>query len=102
MRVGLQWTWDSEKNRKNKRTHGLSFETAQYVFADPLAISRIDPYPHEERWQTVGLIGSMIVFVVHTYFETESTWATAQESGRIISARQATARERKLYEENAF
>ncbi|MEY3332291.1 MAG: hypothetical protein RLZZ176_591, partial [Cyanobacteriota bacterium] len=52
----MKWTWDDNKNRTNKRDHGLSFEAAQYVFADPLAVSRPDPYPEEERWQTIGLI----------------------------------------------
>ncbi len=50
----LQWIWDEAKNRENGRKHGLSFEAARYVFADPLALSRIDPFPDEERWQTVG------------------------------------------------
>ncbi|MEL7069313.1 MAG: BrnT family toxin [Cyanobacteria bacterium J06581_3] len=98
----MRWTWDDEKNRKNKRNHGLSFESAQYVFADPLAISRPDPYPDEERWQTIGLIGSMVVFVVHTYPEVDSETAFAQEKGRIISARQATPHERRSYEEDTF
>ena len=98
----MQWTWDDEKNQTNKRVHGLSFETAQYVFADPLAMSRPDPYPNEERWQTIGLIGSMIIFVVHTYPEFDSETALAQEIGRIISARQATFHERRSYEEESF
>lgn len=90
----MEWTWDDEKNRTNKRVHGLSFEAAQYVFADPL-MSRPDPYLNEERWQTIGMIGSMIVFVVHTYPELSSDTAHPQEVGRIISARQATSHERK-------
>jgi uncharacterized protein len=52
----LEWIWDDAKNRENSRKHGLSFEAAQYVFADPLALSRIDPFPDEERWQTVWLV----------------------------------------------
>src|SRR6266446_1580312 len=45
----LRWIWTDEKNRINKRDHGLSFETAQDVFRDPLAASRRDPDPREER-----------------------------------------------------
>jgi uncharacterized DUF497 family protein len=96
----LQWEWNQEKNRTNKRNHGLSFEAAQYVFADPLAVSRPDPYPDEERWQTIGLIGSMTLFVVHTWPETNPE--TGEEIGRIISARQATPYERRAYEEGTF
>ena len=57
MVIELKWLWDEEKNQINQRKHGLSFEAAQYVFADPFAVSLPDPYPHEERWRTVGLIG---------------------------------------------
>jgi uncharacterized protein len=96
----LQWTWDAEKNRNNRHKHGLSFEAAQYVFADPLAVSLPDPYSGEERWQTIGLIGQVIVFVVHTWPEFDSV--TEAEIGRIISARKATAHERRAYEEGTF
>ena len=66
----MQWIWDEEKSRSNKRKHGLSFEAAQYVFSDPLAISRMDSFPEEERWQTIersphfvnGLIGQLTIF----------------------------------------
>jgi uncharacterized protein len=93
----LQWVWHDKKNRTNKRDHGLSFEAARYVFHDPLAVSRCDPYPGEERWQTIGLIGQMTVFVVHTWPKLDPT--TGEETGRIISARRATAHERRAYEE---
>ncbi len=78
----------------------MSFEAAQYVFADPLALSLPDPYPHEERWQTIGLIGQVTVFVVHTWSDFDPL--TGEETGRIISARKATIYERKAYEEETF
>jgi uncharacterized protein len=96
----LKWTWDDEKNRFNKQKHGLSFEAAQYVFRDPLAVSCPDPYPNEKRWQTIGLVGQLTVFVVHTWPEIDP--AAGEEIGRIISARRATTRERRAYEEGTF
>ena len=99
-RNDLRWTWHDEKNRTNKRDHGLSFETAQLVFHDPLAASRRDPDPSEERWQTIGLIGHVVVFVVHTWPEPDPE--TGEEVGRIISARKATSHERRAYEEGEF
>ena len=95
----MRWTWDPRKDRSNRRTHGLSFGTAALVFDDPLALSRLDESSEEERWQTVGKIGSRIVFVVHTWPEPD---ARGDETGRIISARKATAHERKSYEESGF
>ena len=92
--------WDPIKNRVNGRAHGLSFETAEYVFDDPLAASRADQYPHEQRWRTIGMIGMVVVLVVHTWPEPDP--ATGEETGRIISARKATSHERKAYEQGAF
>lgn len=96
----MRWIWNAEKNATNKRKHGISFETAELVFDDPLATSRRDAYPHEERWQTIGMIGTVVVLVVHTMPEPDE--ATGKETGRIISARKATAHERRAYEENDF
>jgi uncharacterized DUF497 family protein len=95
----LRWVWNESKNRDNKRRHGLSFNTARLVFDDPLAASRRDPHPGEERWQTIGIIGSVAVFVVHTWPEPDSE---GEETGRIISARKATKYERRAYEEENF
>ena len=96
----MRWTWDPRKDRENRRKHGLSFETAQLVFADPLALSRLDSAADEERWKTVGLIGHTAVLVVHTWPDTEA--GSGEESGRIISARKATPHERKAYQKGTF
>ena len=96
----MRWVWNAEKNAINKRKHGLSFETAILVFNDPLSASRRDVYPYEERWQTIGVIGGVVVLVVHTAPEFDTR--TGEERGRIISARKATAHERRAYEEGDF
>ena len=97
----MRWAWSDEKNRTNKRDHqGLGFETAQLVFSDPLSMSRVDPHLDGDRWQTVGLVGSQVLFVVHTWPETDPE--TRDEVGRIISARKATSHERRAYEEGNF
>jgi uncharacterized DUF497 family protein len=96
----LHWIWNEAKNRSNKLKHGLSFEIAQLIFDDSLAASRRDPYPNEERWQTLGLVNCVIIFVVHT--SPESDPQSGEEVGRIISARKATKHERRTYEEGNF
>lgn len=96
----MRWTWTDTKNRTNKRDHGLSFETAQLVFDDPLALSRPDPHADGDRWQTVGRVGPVLLFVVHTSPEGGPT--SDDTVGRMISARKATAHERKAYEEGDF
>ena len=96
----MRWTWDQAKNEANLQAHSLSFEAATYVFDDPLSATQEDPYPHEQRWRTIGMVGTQVVMVVHTWpdFDTE----TGDEIGRIISARKATRRERETYEEGHF
>ena len=93
----MRWTWDPRKNRRNTKTHGLSFETAVLVFDDPHAAARRDPCPDEPRWQTIGMIGTVVVLVVHTWSESDP----GEDSGRIISARKATSHERRACEEGA-
>ena len=96
----MRWTWDQVKNEANLQAHSLSFEAAAYVFDDPLSATQEDPCPHEQRWHTIGMVGTQVVMVVHTWpdFDTE----TSDEIGRIISARKATRHEREAYEEGHF
>ena len=92
----MKFTWDENKNRINKRKHGVSFETAKLVFDDPRHVSVLDDFERgEERWRTLGLVGSVVVLlVVHTHLERDG-----EEMIRIISARKATKYERTIYEE---
>ena len=62
--ASLRWTWNENKNRINRRKHGLSFETATLVFEDPL-IAQL-PGPDEDRWMTIGATGNVVVIVAHT------------------------------------
>jgi uncharacterized DUF497 family protein len=96
----MRWIWSEEKNRTNRRDHGLSFETARLVFDDPLALTREDLHPDGERWQTMGLVGNVVLFVVHTLPDRAAD--DAAEIGRVISARKATTHERRVYEEGDF
>ncbi|MEO7959855.1 MAG: BrnT family toxin [Fibrobacteria bacterium] len=91
----MRFGWDPKKDESNLKKHGIAFEMAQLVFADPLALSVPDEghSEGEERWVTVGQAGShLIVLVVHTYRDTEE-----EEVIRLISARKATPKERKQY-----
>ena len=91
----MRWTWDPDKAAMNRVKHGLSFETASLVFNDPFHASKPDPHPDGDRWHTIGLVGSVLLLVVHTWPEGDD----GEPAGRIISARKATAHERKAYEE---
>ena len=91
----LIFEWDENKNDINKRKHGLSFETAQEVFYDNAAVLFDDPdhSADEERFLIIGMLrSSKICIVSHCYRESDNVI-------RIISAREATKHERKVYEE---
>ncbi len=89
----MRWTWHQAKNEANLRRHGLSFEAAVLVFDDPLSATREDPYPYEQRWRTIGMVGTQVVMAVPTWPDFDTG------SGRIIPARKATGYERNAYEE---
>lgn len=95
----MRWTWDSEKDAVNRVKHGLSFGTASLVFNDPLHASKPDPHPDADRWHTIGVVGSVLLLVVHTW---PGEVDDGEPVGRMISARKATAQERKAYEEGDF
>ena len=95
----MNFEWDPDKDAWNYVKHGIRFETAAMVFDDPYHVSQLDRVVDgEERWRTMGLIGGLVVVIVaHTYRE-----QNGEETVRIISARKATKRERKHYEERNY
>ena len=88
--------WNAAKARSNLRKHGVAFEEAASVFRDILSVTIADPLhsSDEERLVTVGRSSQNRTLVV-VHLESEDTI-------RIISARLATPRERRDYEEGAF
>ncbi|WP_299437618.1 BrnT family toxin [uncultured Rhodospira sp.] len=88
------WTWDPAKAARNKAKHSVSFALAVRVFDDPLHLTTEDPEPSEARYRTLGAVGTTVLFVVHT-------WPLNDRPGRIISARKATPRERRIYHDHA-
>lgn len=92
----MRFEWDEDKNAGNKDKHGVSFEEAREIFEDPLQLSVLDKRftYFEERWITIGKTRKAHLLVAaHLYFDIEG-----EEFIRIISARQATAHERRQYE----
>jgi uncharacterized protein len=62
----VRWRWDPDKAAANRAKHGLSFKTAVLVFDDPFHASKPDPHPDGDRWHTIGLVGSVLLLVIHT------------------------------------
>ena len=96
----MLFEWDAEKNRTNQKKHsGLDFETASRVFADPDLVLRKDrTVDGEQRWHAIGAVRKAVLLVVHVYIEESPD---GEETVRIISAREADPRERRIYLEQA-
>ena len=88
---GLRFEWDEEKAKANGRKHGVSFEIAAMVFQDRALLEFFDR-DHSEN--EIRLIAIGMVYDVLTVIYTERHGDTI----RLISARKATARERKMYD----
>ena len=89
----MEFEWDDTKARRNLLRHGVSFHEAATIFGDSLAITFSDPDHSvgEQRFLTFGSsLNGRLLAVIHT---------ARGSSVRIISARRATRRERKIYEE---
>ncbi|EUB96191.1 protein of unknown function DUF497 [Rhizobium sp. CF080] len=91
-----RFEWDPQKARINKAKHGVSFELAEHIWDDPLHMIIPDTvYDGEERWLAIGSVGPVAVLVAaHVYRDDD-----LGEVVRIISARKATAHERRHYEQ---
>ena len=92
--MGIVFDWDLRKAKSNLSKHGVSFEEASTIFGDPLSLTIADPSHSrlaEERFVTIGhSYRGELLLVVHR---------DKNDNIRIISARKATRRERKDYEE---
>ena len=89
----IAFEWDDEKDKKNQKLHGITFEDAKFVFNDPKKVILPDLFhsEDEERWLVIGIV-SCLLFVVFT--------ERGENIIRIISARTATKAEERLYNDH--
>jgi hypothetical protein len=90
---GLHFVWNAEKAEINLAKHGTSFEEACEIFFDPLYVITDATDSDEERQAAIGLTAaSRLLVVIHLLVQGNHI--------RIISARKATAQERRQYEDD--
>jgi hypothetical protein len=88
----MDFEWNLQKATLNYKKHGVSFEEACTVFRDTLSTTFPDPDHsiQEERYLIIGLSSENRILVISHLYQDQTI--------RIISARQATKRERTFYE----
>ena len=97
----MEFEWDEDKNQSNITKHGIDFQQAKRVFKDPNILTYEDTrFNYEEiREISVGQLllttqqKIIIVVIIHT---------DRDGKVRLISARKASKRERKLYEQQSI
>lgn len=91
--AGYLFEWDPAKSRLNVEKHGVGFDEAITAFGDPLAVLRSDPEHSEgeRRYLVLGMSDQQRLLVV--------AFAERPPRTRLISARRATRKERRDYEE---
>jgi uncharacterized protein len=89
----MRFDWDENKAASNLSRHGVSFEEAKTVFDDPLYVDFYDPdhSGDEDRYLIVGESNRGRLLI--------TSYTERKESVRLISAREVTQTERKVYEE---
>lgn len=89
----LTFEWDEEKDRTNRRKHGVNFDEAKTVFGDPrsLTIHDAEHSDEEDRYIDIGTSSRGRVIVV--------SYTERGPNIRIISCRKATKSERKTYDQ---
>jgi uncharacterized protein len=95
----FQFEWDENKAAANIQKHGVSFEIASSLFADPrlLSVAYLEHSESEERWFSVGCaVNGALLTVVYAWHEIDPTITKI----RLISARPATRNEIRSYEED--
>lgn len=91
----MKFEWDNAKAEQNSLKHGVSFEMAAFAFDDPYALI-MDDEKHsadERRQWLIGDSGEKVLVIVFTL-------RLPNGNIRLVSARRANRRERRLYEES--
>lgn len=92
--MSIRFEWDENKAISNQKKHKVSFELAITVFDDPSALIADDEKhsQSETREWIIGMADSGVLVVIFTRRLSGQVY-------RIVSARKAHRKERKLYEE---
>ncbi|MCM1024495.1 MAG: BrnT family toxin [Prevotella sp.] len=91
----MRFEWDNQKEKANIKKHKMDFTTAAFVFDDDnrLEIFDREHSDDEDRYIAIGLVDKTLVIITVAYTE-------RGQKIRLISARKATAKERRMYYDN--
>src|SRR5579863_3739201 len=86
----MPYTWDSRKNRRNVKLHGIAFEDAVRIFEGPTVENEDDRFDYgERRVYAIGLVNGLEITLIYN--------DRGEDERRIISAWRSEPHERRLY-----
>lgn len=88
----MEFEWDTQKERKNAKKHGVEFTEAMTVFDDPLELTISDPKHSASEFRFLSIAYSFLNRLLNV------SYTEREDRIRIISARLASAKERRTYE----
>ena len=98
MYIQKSFTWDMKKEEINLTKHNISFEYASKAFSDYHSIIIPSKYnsssmAKEARYMNLGKVEENVLIVIFTMRKDKN----GKEIIRIISAKQASKKEREIY-----
>jgi uncharacterized DUF497 family protein len=92
----MRYTWDGQKNRRNRELRGIGFEDAIRIFEGPTLESPDDRFNYgEDRVYAIGLVNGLEITVI--YADRENKRESENDERRIISAWRSEPHERRRY-----
>jgi uncharacterized DUF497 family protein len=94
----VRFTWDPVKAERNRRVHGISFETAKEVLEDPNHVAGENYFVEsegEQRYQIIGMTRNLVLLLI-VFVDRSDPDA---EAIHLISARKAVEYEKSIYED---
>jgi uncharacterized protein len=89
----MRYTWDEQKNRRNRELRGIAFEDAIRIFEGPTLESPDNRFDYgEDRVYAIGLVNGLEITVIYA--------DRKNNERRIISAWRSEPRERRQYWQN--
>jgi len=85
----MDFEFDPNKSRKNKKKHGIDFIKAKELWNDPDRIEIPTKFLDEPRYVLIGKIDDVFWSAIFTY---------RGDKIRLISVRRARRNEREIYE----
>jgi uncharacterized protein len=94
----MRYTWDEQKDRRNRELHGIAFEDAIRIFEGPTLESLDDRFDYgEDRVYAIGLVNGLEITVIYADRKNKNN----NEERRIISAWRSEPHERRRYWQNS-